>query len=57
MVVVNVHCYNQGKSILANNSHIVYRTFKNLISMHSLNCVKSCDIRHAHFLFCFFASS
>ena len=30
-------CYNQGKCLLAYNCHILYRTFKNLISTRSLN--------------------
>ena len=41
--------YNQGKCILAYNSHILCCTFKNLISTCSLNCAESCDIGHAHF--------
>ena len=47
-------CYNQGKCILAYNSHILYRIFKNLISTRSLNCVESHDIGHSHFRICLF---
>ena len=47
-------CYNQGKYVLAYNSHIFYSTFKNLISMHSLNCDEHHDIGQAHFCICFF---
>ena len=32
---------NQGKCVLAYNSHILCRTFKNLISRRSLNCAES----------------
>ena len=41
--------FNQGKCVLAYNSHILCRTLKNLISMCSLNCVESGGIGHAHF--------
>ena len=48
--------YNQGKCILPHDSHKLYRIFKNLISMHYLNCAECCDIGHAHFCLCFFHS-
>ena len=48
--------YNQGKCILVYNSHILCRTFKNLISMPSLNWVESRDIGNAHFCLFFFAN-
>ena len=41
-------CYNQGKCILVYNSHILCRTFKNLICTRSLNCAESCDIGPFH---------
>ena len=49
-------CYNQGNCILAYESHKLCHTFKNFISMRSLNCVESRHIGHAHFrlLFIFF---
>ena len=40
--------YNRGKCVLPHNSHILYRTFKNLMSTRSLDCVESCDKGHAH---------
>ena len=48
--------YKQGKCVLANNSHTLCCTFKNLISMHSLNCAESCHIGHSHFHLNFFFS-
>ena len=42
-------CYNQGKCVLAYNSHILCRTFKNLISIRSLSYAESSDTCHAHF--------
>ena len=46
--------YNQGKCVLANTSYIICYTFKNLISMRSLNCAQSGDISHAHPLTIYF---
>ena len=47
--------YNQGKCVLAYNSHLLCGTVKNLICTHSLNCAESRDIGHAHF--CFFPAN
>ena len=48
---------NQGKCVLAYNSHILDRTFKNLIFTRSMNFAESCDIGHAHFRWHFLFSS
>ena len=37
---------------MSNNSYIHRRTFTNLTSTHSLNCVDSCDIGHTHLRKC-----
>ena len=49
--------YNQGKCILAYNSHILCCTFKNLIFTRSLNCTETRDIGHAHFHLLFFPAN
>ena len=40
--------YNQGKCVLAYNSHILCHTFKNLMSTPSLNCAESRHVGHTH---------
>ena len=48
-------CYTKTDKLFVPKSHILRRTFKNLISTHSLNCAESCDIDHAHFARRFFS--
>ena len=42
-------CYNQEKWVLPYNSHTLCGTFKNPISMRSVNVVEHHDIGHTHF--------
>ena len=45
---------SKKKCVLANNSHILCRTFKNLMSACSVNCDESWGIGHGHFRLPFF---